>query len=72
MARFRRQGLIALALGLMLFSTSCEKHPLGQMPEVQRKQPDPAKVWSEATNKDSEERSTSPTPAESVPANPHL
>ena len=35
---------------LLLFSTSCEKHPLGQMPEVQREQPDPAKVWSHGDN----------------------
>jgi len=45
---------------------SCEKHPLGQMPEVQREQPDPAKVWSNA-KKGSEESSTSSTPAESAP-----
>jgi len=44
---------------------SCEKHPLGQMPEVQREQPDPAKVRSNATKKDSDESSTSP--AEVVP-----
>jgi hypothetical protein len=71
MVRFLRQGGITVALGVMLFSISCEKHPLGQWPEVQREQPDPAKVWSEATNKDPREHSTSPTPAESVPANPH-
>jgi hypothetical protein len=46
---------------------SCEKHSLGEMPDVQREQPDPAKVWSTATKKDSEESSTSPTPAEFVP-----
>jgi hypothetical protein len=46
---------------------SCEKHPLGQMPEVQREQPDPAKVWSNATRKNSDESSTSPAPAEVVP-----
>jgi hypothetical protein len=42
-----RQGVIALSLGALLFCISCEKHPLGQMPEVQREQPDPAKAWSE-------------------------
>jgi hypothetical protein len=43
---------------------SCEKHPLGQMPEVQREQPDPAKVWSKADKTEAEKSSTSPTPAE--------
>lgn len=42
-----RQGVIALSLGALLFCVSCEKHPIGQMPEVQREQPDPAKEWSE-------------------------
>ena len=27
---------------MLLFCISCEKHPLGQMPDVQREQPDPA------------------------------
>jgi hypothetical protein len=67
MAFFLRQGVIALSLGMMLFCISCEKHPLGQMPDVQREQPDPAKVWSKATKKDSDESSIFPTPAESVP-----
>jgi len=43
----------------LLFSTSCEKHPIGQMPEVQREQPDPAKIWSDAA----QQHSTA-TPAE--------
>jgi hypothetical protein len=67
MALFVRQGVIAVALGTLLFCISCEKHPLGQMPEVQREQPDPAKVWSKATKKDSDESSASPAPAEFVP-----
>ena len=46
MASFVRLAIIAVSLGTLLFSTSCEKHPLGQLPEVQREQPDPAKVWS--------------------------
>jgi hypothetical protein len=56
---------MGVTLGLLLFCMSCEKHPLGQMPDVQREQPDPAKVWSKDTKKDSEESSTSRTPAES-------
>jgi hypothetical protein len=68
MVRFLRQGVIAVALGTLLFCVSCEKHPLGQMPDVQREQPDPAKkVWSEATEKNSGEPSSSTSPAEGVP-----
>jgi hypothetical protein len=47
---------------------SCEKHSLGEMPEVQREQPDPAKVWSKASETDSEKSSSFPTPAEFFPA----
>jgi hypothetical protein len=46
---------------------SCEKHPLGEMPEVQREQIDPAKAWHQATEMDSEKSSSSPTPAEFFP-----
>jgi hypothetical protein len=68
MVRFLRQGVIAVALGTLLFCVSCEKHPLGQMPDVQREQLDPAKkVWSHATEKDSDGPSSSTSPAEVVP-----
>jgi hypothetical protein len=67
MARFLRQGIIAAALGMLLFCISCERHPLGQMPDVQREQADPVKVWSHATEKNSEEPSAPASPAESVP-----
>ena len=67
MASFVRQGVIAVSLGMFLFCISCEKHPLGQMPEVQREQPDPEKIWSNAAKKNSDESSASPTPAEIVP-----
>jgi hypothetical protein len=56
MAAFVRQSIVAVSLCILLFSTSCEQHPLGQMPEVQREQPDPAKVWSNP----SEQRSEAP------------
>ncbi len=65
MAVFLRWSVMGVTLGLLLFCMSCEKHPLGQMPDVQREQPDPAKAWSDGTKKDSEESSTSGTPAES-------
>jgi len=67
MAVFLRRSLMGFTLGLLLFCMSCEKHPLGQMPDVQREQPDPAKVWSKATKKNADESSTFPTPAESFP-----
>jgi hypothetical protein len=67
MARFLRQGVIAVSLGMLLFCISCEKHPLGQMPEVQREQADPAKIWSNAAKKNSDEPSASASPAEVVP-----
>ena len=66
MGFFFRQGVISVLFGMLLFCVSCEKHPIGQMPEVQREQPDPAKVWSDA-KKRSDESSTSPAPAEVVP-----
>jgi hypothetical protein len=63
MGSFLRQGILAVFFATALFSTSCEKHPIGQMPEVQREQPDPAKIWSNPA-KHSEGHSTSETPAE--------
>jgi hypothetical protein len=51
---------------MLLFCISCEKHPLGQMPEVQREQTDPATtVWSEKS--EIEKSESAPTPAEAVP-----
>jgi hypothetical protein len=68
MALFLRYGLSAVALCMLLFCISCEKHPLGQMPEVQREQSDPAtRVWSEESKIESEKSATSPIPAEAVP-----
>jgi hypothetical protein len=65
MAHFLRRGVIVVALGILLFCISCEKHPLGQMPDVQREQPDlTKKVWSHATEKNSDEPSSSGSPAE--------
>jgi hypothetical protein len=52
MASFVRMGIVSVSIAILLFSTSCEKHPLGQMPEVQREQPDPAKVWSHGDKTD--------------------
>jgi hypothetical protein len=63
MGSFLRQGVVVVSLCIFLFSTSCEKHPLGQMPEVQREQPDPAKVWSNQAEH-AEGHSPSGTPVE--------
>jgi len=68
MAFLLRQVVVAFATGLLLFCSSCEKHPLGEIPEVQREQVDPAKAWSAASEKDSEKSLSSPTPAEFFPA----
>jgi hypothetical protein len=67
MASFVRRGTVAVSLAIVLFSTSCEKHPLGQMPDVQREQPDPAKVSANAAEQHSEGHSASETPAEVSP-----
>ena len=68
MALFLRYGLSAVALCMLLFCISCEKHPLGQIPEVQREQSDPAtRVWSEESKIESEKSASSPVPAEAVP-----
>jgi len=65
MASFVRQGILAVFFAMALFSTSCEKHPIGQMPEVQREQPDPAKELSEASKGNSHDSSSHPEQAES-------
>jgi hypothetical protein len=71
MAFLFRQIVIAAGIGTLLFCNSCEKHPLGQMPEVQREQVDPAtKVSSRESKTRSEKPSLSPTPAEFFPATP--
>jgi hypothetical protein len=68
MARLLRHGVIAVSLCMLLFCISCEKHPLDQMPDVQREQPDPAKkVWTHEREKTADEGSTASSPAEGVP-----
>ncbi len=70
MAFLLRKVVVGVATGLLLFCSSCEKHPLGEMPEVQREQIDPEKAWSHASTTDSEKSSSSPTPAEFFPHEP--
>jgi hypothetical protein len=65
MALFLRYGITAVAFCMLLFCISCEKHPLGQMPEVQREHSDPAtRDWSEKSETDKSE--ASPTPEEAT------
>jgi hypothetical protein len=72
MAFLLRQVVITTATGMLLFCNSCEKHPLSEMPEVQREQIDPAKkVWSTESQTDSEKSLSSPTPAEFFPESSH-
>ena len=68
MALFLRYGFSAVALCVMLFCISCEKHPLGQMPEVQREQPDPVTtVWSDEGKTESEKSALSLAPVKAAP-----
>jgi hypothetical protein len=64
MASFIRQGILAVFFAMALFSTSCEMHPTGQLPELQREQQDPAKEWSEASKENSHESSSDRESAE--------
>jgi hypothetical protein len=66
MALFLRYGVTAVALCMLLFCISCEKHPLGQMPEVQREQTDPA-TTDRSEKSEMEKSESAPTPAEAVP-----
>jgi hypothetical protein len=67
MAFLLRRTVIAAAA--LTVCCSCEKHPLGEMPEVQREQVDPAKkAWDRTSETGSKESSSSPTPAEFFPA----
>jgi len=66
----RQVVVVDVATGFLLFCSSCEKHPLGEMPDVQREQVDPAKnARSRTTATDSDRPSPSATPAEFFPAN---
>jgi len=66
MALFLRYSVTAVALCMLLFCISCEKHPLGQMPEVQREQSDPAKTnWS--AKSEMEKSESAPQQPQEVP-----
>jgi hypothetical protein len=68
MAFLLRQIGIAFMTALLIFCSSCEKHPLGEMPEVQREQVDPVTKSRSAVNEtDSDKPSSSATPAEFFP-----
>ena len=65
MALLVRLCITAFALGALMLCISCERHPVGQMPEVQREQVDPAKRQSEQGNSESEKPAISPAEASS-------
>ena len=66
-----RQALAIISIGSLIFWCSCEKHPLGQDPEVQKENVDGAKGGEEhAAPKKADVPETemkSPTPAEFFP-----
>jgi hypothetical protein len=70
MAFLLRQIGIVVMTALLILCSSCEKHPLGEIPEVQREQVDPEKAWSKGSEVEFEKSSSSPTPAEFFPAKP--
>jgi len=68
MALLLRQIGIAFMTALLIFCSSCEKHPLGEIPDVQREQVDPATKSRSAVNEtDPDKPSSSATPAEFFP-----
>jgi hypothetical protein len=68
MALLLRQIGIAFMTALLIFCSSCEKHPLGEIPDVQREQVDPATKSRAAVNEtDPDKPSSSATPAEFFP-----
>jgi hypothetical protein len=70
MAFLARHAVITVAIGLWLFCTSCEKHPLPEEREVQTEHAAPEKTSSEPSKIEAKKALSSPTPAEFVPANP--
>jgi hypothetical protein len=66
MGFFFRQGVISVLFGILLFCVACEKHPVGQMPDMQREQPDPAKEWSESGKAKSENPASSKRKSQSA------
>jgi hypothetical protein len=70
MAFLFRHTVFIVAIGL-LFCASCEKHPLPEEREAHTEHISPEKPSSEQSKIESEKPLPSPTPAESVPANPH-
>jgi hypothetical protein len=65
MSRFRFCPLAALA-GLVLVFTSCERHHVGELPELQKEHFHPGQDWM---GEPSAALPTSPTAASPTPAN---
>jgi len=66
MFRFRFSPLAALA-GLLLVFTSCERHHLGEMPELQREHLHPLAHEGEEPPRAAPAPAVSPTPANFFP-----
>jgi hypothetical protein len=63
------KAAFVLGAAAVIAICSCEKHPLGEIPEVQREQVDPATKSRSAVNEtDSDKPSSSATPAEFFPS----
>jgi hypothetical protein len=66
-----RELAAAISSAAIIFCCSCEKHRLGEDPEVQKEQVDPAKAGGEETSTTAEKKeaepSASPTPANFFP-----
>jgi hypothetical protein len=72
MAFLVRHTVFIVAIGLVLFCASCEKHPLPETGEAQAEHVAPEKHSSEPGKIETEKPSSSPTPVEFAPTNPRL
>jgi hypothetical protein len=60
--RIQRKSGVIMAIASLIFCCSCEKHHLGEMPEVQKEHVDLARAAKENSGA-AKETSTSPTPS---------
>ena len=65
------KSLCVLGVAAVVAICACEKHPLPEERHLQAEQVAPEKASHESSKMESEKHLPSPTPAESVPANPH-
>jgi hypothetical protein len=65
------KSVCVLSAAAVIVICSCEKHPLPEAREAQTEHVAPEKASHQPSDMESEKPLPSPTPAESVPANPH-